>query len=275
MFEEAFTELIPVNPASPAAGYIGGKRNLARRLCALIEATPHTGYYEPFVGMGGVFLRRRARPRAEAINDISGDVVTLFRVLQEHYAYFIDMLRFRLASRGEFERLKAIPGERLTDMQRAARFLYLQRLAFGGKVAGRSFGVDTRTASGFNIYRLEAVLSEIHERLAGVTIEQLPYGDFLRRYDHEGALFYLDPPYAGSEGDYGAGMFGVDDFERLAEQLATICGRFILSINDTPAMRAIFSRFAFDTVEVSYHIATATTGAAKRVGELIVRGGGD
>jgi DNA adenine methylase len=67
------------------AGYIGGKRNLSRRICAIIEATPHTSYAEPFVGMGGIFLRRARRPRAEAINDISGDVVTLFRCLAEHY----------------------------------------------------------------------------------------------------------------------------------------------------------------------------------------------
>jgi DNA adenine methylase len=113
------------------AGYIGGKRNLSRRICAIIEATPHTSYAEPFVGMGGIFLRR-ARPRAEAINDISGDVVTLFRCLAEHYPYLIDMLRFRVASRAEFERLLAQPPERLTDLQRAVRFLYVQRLAFGG-----------------------------------------------------------------------------------------------------------------------------------------------
>ena len=118
----------------PAAGYIGGKRNLAARLVKIIEATPHDGYAEPFVGMGGVFLRRPGRQRVEVINDVSGDVATFFRVLQEHYAYFIDLLRFRVASRAEFDRLRALPPERLTDLQRAARFLYLQRLAFGGKV---------------------------------------------------------------------------------------------------------------------------------------------
>jgi hypothetical protein len=46
--------------------------------------------------------------------------------------------------RAEFERLCALPPDRLTDLQRAARFLYLQRLAFGGKVSGRNFGVDAR-----------------------------------------------------------------------------------------------------------------------------------
>ena len=142
--------MVPVRPVRPAAGYQGGKKNLARRICALIDRTPHDGYAEPFVGMGGIFLRRSTRPKVEAINDISADVANFFRVLQEHYPYFVDMLRFRVASRNEFERLAALPAERLTDLQRAARFLYLQRLAFGGKVAGRNFGVSSSQSSASN-----------------------------------------------------------------------------------------------------------------------------
>lgn len=259
----------------PAAGYIGGKRNLAKRLVDLIESTPHRTYAEPFVGMGGVFLRRRTRAHAEAINDISGDVATFFRVLQEHYPYFIDMLRWRVASRAEFQRLLAIPGERVTDLQRAVRFLYLQRLSFGGKVRGRVFGVDARSPARFDVAKLEPVLAEIHERLCGVTIEQLTYSEFIRRYDHEGTLFYLDPPYFGCEDDYGPDVFGPDDFAQLAEQLAGLRGRFLMSINDAPEIRAAFSRFAIDEVETTYTLATATTGGGKKVRELIISGGGN
>lgn len=259
-----------VQPVAPAAGYIGGKRNLASRLVPMIEAINHDGYAEPFVGMGGIFLRRRRRPRVEVINDASGDVATFFRVLQEHYAYFIDMLRFRVASRAEFERLRAIPPERLTDLQRAARFLYLQRLAFGGKVSGRGFGVDKSQGARFNVTKLEPMLADIHERLAGVTIECLDFGAFIRRYDRAGMLFYLDPPYWGCETDYGQDVFGRADFDRLAEQLASIKGRFVLSINDTPGARAVFGRFNVQAVETTY---TVAVGAAKKAGELIVTNG--
>ena len=81
-----------IEPVRPAAGYIGGKRNLAGRLVPIIDRTPHDSYAEPFVGMGGIFLRRRRQPKAEFINDISGDVVTFFRVLQRHYQAFMDEL---------------------------------------------------------------------------------------------------------------------------------------------------------------------------------------
>jgi len=258
--------LTAVRPVSPAAGYIGGKRNLARRICAIIDRVPHDSYAEPFVGMGGIFLRRSRRPAAEAINDVSGDVATFFRVLQEHYPYFIDMLRFRVASRGEFERLKALPPERLTDLQRAARFLYLQRLAFGGKVEGRNFGVSRGMGSRFNVTKLEPMLADIHERLAGVVIEQLGYDEFIRRYDGDGALFYLDPPYWGCETDYGQDVFSRGDFERLATQLAAIKGKFLLSINDTPGARETFGRFNMVETATTYSI----SGSSQRAGELII-----
>lgn len=259
-----------VRPASPVAPYIGGKRNLARRLVDRIAAIPHTTYAEPFVGMGGVFLRRTSRPKAEVINDISGDVATLFRILQRHYQAFLDMLKWQLTSRAEFDRLMRVDASTLTDLERAARFLYLQRTAFGGKVSGRNYGVDARKPGRFDVTKLEPMLADVHERLAGVVIEQLAYGEFIRRYDHPGCLFYLDPPYWACETDYGPGVFGRGDFLALAEQLAGVSGRFLLSINDTPGVRDVFGRFELEEIETSYSISTATAGAAKKAGELIV-----
>ncbi len=255
-----------VRPVSPAAGYIGGKRNLASRLVSIIGKVDHDSYAEPFVGMGGIFLRRRVKPAAEAINDISGDVATFFRVLQEHYPYFVDMLRWRVASRVEFERLKAMPADRLTDLQRAARFLYLQRLAFGGKVKGRALGVDAAKGARFDITKLEPMLADIHERLAGVVIERLPYSEFIRRYDRAGALFYLDPPYWGCETDYGQDVFSRGDFEQLADQLADIKGKFLMSINATEGVRTTFGHFHVADVPTTYMIG----GAPKPVTELIL-----
>jgi DNA adenine methylase len=262
-----------VKPVVPAAPYLGGKRNLARRLCTLIDATPHVAYCEPFVGMGGVFLRRTRRPRCEVINDISEDVATFFRILQRHYVAFMDMLRFQLTTRAGFERLMRTDPTTLTDLERAARFLYLQRTAFGGKVTGRNFGMVMDAPARFDVTKLGPLLEELHERLAPVVIERLPYAAFIAKYDRPGTLFYLDPPYWGNEADYGEGTFERADFERLAELLAGIRGQFILSINDTPGSRAVFDRFALEEVRTTYGIGTKMTGAGKRVGELIVRGG--
>lgn len=246
--------LIPRVQAVPVAPYVGGKRLLAKRIIERINEIPHSLYVEPFVGMGGVFLRRPVPARTEVINDISGDVVTLFRVLQRHYSYFVDFLRFTLASRREFERLQATDPTTLTDFERAARFLYLQRVSFGGKVKGRTFGLATDHGSRFNLTRLVPMLDDLHTRLAGVVIENLPYQEAIARYDRDHTLFYLDPPYYRCEDYYGDGVFSREDFTRLAGLLAGIKGRFIMSLNDTPEVREIFAAFRVDAVETRYSL---------------------
>lgn len=238
----------------PVAPYIGGKRNLAKRVISRINETPHSTYAEVFVGMGGIFLRRDKRPNAEVINDWSEDVSTFFRVLQHHYIAFLDMIRFQISSRANFEKLLALPASSLTDMQRAARFLYVQRLSFGGIVNRRHFGADPSRSSRFDISKLQPMLEAVHERLAPVTIERLRWQDFLRRYDRTGTLFYLDPPYFECEGDYGADMFGQREFAEMADLLTSLKGRFILSLNDHPKVRELFSRFRIEGVETTYQV---------------------
>lgn len=184
-----------ISPIKPIASYLGGKRNLAKRICTIVDADKHTTYAEPFVGMGGIFLRRTVRPRAEFINDAGRDVYNLFRILQEHYVAFLDLLRFQVTTQAGFNRLVGTDPETLTDMQRAARFLFLQRTAFGGKVSGRNFGISADRPARFNLTTLEPDLEALHERLSGVTITCMGYADFLRRIDRKGTFFYLDPPY--------------------------------------------------------------------------------
>lgn len=255
--------------ANPPAAYLGGKRNLAKRLCALIEATPHRAYIEPFVGMGGVFLRRPTPAPVEVINDFNGDVANLFRVIRRHYEPFVDELRWLIASRAEFQRQYALDPRLLTDIERAVRFLYLQRLVFGGKVGSSVFGVRRDQDSRINLGRLRADLKALRDRLATVTIEQLDYADLIRRYDGPRALFYLDPPYDDTQG-YGI-EFGRPQYEAMAEQLAGIAGQFIMSINDTPFIRETFARFRIDEVETTWTLSTKAADRAKKVTELIIR----
>lgn len=259
-----------IHPTRPIAPYLGGKRNLSKRLCAIIDQDSHETYAEPFVGMGGIFLRRTQRPRAEYINDRGREVYTLFRVLQEHYVAFLDLLRFRITTQANFERLVAVDPETLTDLQRAARFLSHQRLAFGGKISGRNFGLSADRPARFNLTTLEPDLEALHGRLSGVTVMNLDYAAFITRLDRPGTLFYLDPPYWGNEGDYGPGLFCRARFEEMAEQLAGLKGRFLLSLNDHPDVRSIFSRFHITEVRTTYSIGSKKTLDEAGRGELMI-----
>lgn len=253
----------------PPAAWIGGKRSLAPRLVKAIREIPHDLYAEPFVGMGGVFFRRTKVPRAEVINDRNGEVVNLFRILQRHYPQFMDTLKFQITSRREFERLKTCDPDTLTDLERAARFIYLQKLAFGGKVTGQNFGVDTTRGARFNLNRLAPLLEDVHERLAGVVIENLDWLKFVDRYDRPGTLFYLDPPYFGNENDYGKSLFGREQFEAMADRLRQLKGRFVLSINDVPEIRSLFGGCLIHHVELAYSVGGGIGTNAK---ELIIEG---
>ncbi|WP_048648952.1 DNA adenine methylase [Nitratireductor soli] len=265
----ASSDLRPVRPTVTPAAYVGGKRNLAKRICAIIESIPHQTYAECFVGMGGIFLRRSSAPPAEVINDYSGDVANLFRILQRHYPQFMDMLKYQVSSRREFERLKECDPATLTDLERAGRFLYMQRLSFGGRVNGH-FGIDPARGGRFNILKLAPLLEEIHERLAGVVIENRRWQDFMDLYDRPGTLFYLDPPYFGCEDDYGKELFDRAEFAEMAARLARLKGRFILSINDLPEIRELFSAFDIIPVELTYTIAGGRNARPAR--ELIIVG---
>lgn len=262
------TNLQPVTPATPPAPYLGGKRILSKTIIKLINSTPHDGYAEPFVGMGGVFLRRNLQPKTEVINDINGDVANLFRILQRHYPQFMDHLRFQVTSRREFERLIKCDPATLTDLERASRFLYLQKLAFGGKVSGQNFGVQRVGSARFNLLKLAPQLEEIHERMAGVVIENLPWRTFIERYDRPGMLFYLDPPYWGNEGDYGHAVFDRGEFQEMAAVLGALKGRFILSLNAVQCVFETFSAFEIQEVDCTYSV--AGKGVSKAVKEVII-----
>lgn len=124
------------------------------------------------------------------------------------------------------------------------------------------------TAARFDVTKLQPMLEAVHERLASVTLERKPWSDFIRLYDREGTLFYLDPPYYGCERDYGDGMFSREEFDAMAGQLRSIKGRFILSINDKPQIREIFAGFNFREEDVRYTIAKSKSLGV--FGELII-----
>lgn len=259
--------LTPVDPVVPVAPYLGGKRNLASRVIARLQAIPHQAYVEPFVGMGGVFLRRPFSVECEVINDLNRDVANLFRILQRHYVPLMDAMRWQLTTRADFDRLLATEADSLTDIERAARFLYLQRTAFGGKISGRNFGVSIRRAR-FDVQQLGGMLGDVHSRLSRVVIECLPWQEVIRRYDRSETLFYLDPPYWGCESDYAA-PFTREQFEEMARALSSIKGRFVLSLNDRPEVRETFRHFDLEAVEVAYSVSRTTSGRGRRNEVLI------
>ena len=139
-------------------------------------------------------------------------------------------------------------------MERAARFLYLQALAYAGKVKGRTFGFYPVQGCTFSLARLEPRLCRPHARLDDVSIENSDWSEFIPRYDRPTTLVYLDPPYWGSESDYGTGLFSGNDFEGLADKLRGIRGRFLLSVKDVPELRTAFGWADIEPIRTRYSL---------------------
>lgn len=159
----------------------------------------------------------------EVLNDVNGDLVNLYRVVQHHLEEFVRQFKWALSSRQVFKWLQETRVETLTDIQRAARFYYLQQSAFGGRVDGQSYGTATTQPPGLNLLRIEEALSAAHLRLSNTYIEHLTWQDCLKRYDREHTLFYMDPPYWETEG-YGV-PFGFEQYLEMAEMLKRLRGR--------------------------------------------------
>lgn len=242
--------------------YIGGKRAIAKPIIALFPE--HTTYVEAFAGGAQVFFRKEPS-EVEVLNDLDGEIVNFYRVCQQHYEELIRYFRFVVISRAWHGLLKATDPAALTDIQRAARYLYLLKNSFGGLVRNLNYHWNVTQPPSFNLERLPETIEKAHKRLARVQIECQPYEAILRQFDRPTTLFYLDPPY------YGRKLYNYnlepEDFATLANRVKPLQGKFVLSLNDVPEVRALFSDFTIRDIDLHY---TAQKHAGRRYNEVLI-----
>ncbi|HLG95954.1 MAG TPA: DNA adenine methylase [Bryobacteraceae bacterium] len=242
--------------------YIGGKNRIAQKIIDILPE--HTTYVEPFAG-GAQVLFHKKPSKAEILNDRYDEIVNFYRVCQLHHQEFLRYMEFSLVSRKWFDLFKSQDPSLLTDIQRACRFFYLQKNGFAGLVNDPTYTCSVESPRSWNPATLESVIKASHERLARVQIENRPYEEILERFDRPATLFYLDPPYWGK--DLYRFNFTTEDFDKLEERLRKLKGKFVLSLNDLPEVRALFHRFRLREIEISY---TAQKEAGKRYPELLI-----
>lgn len=235
--------------ALPIIPWIGGKRRLADRLIPLFPK--HTCYVEVFCGGAALYFLKPYQSDVEVLNDINGDLISLYRVVQHHLEEFVRQFKWAISSRQLFEWQKMTRPETLTDIQRAARFYYLQQHAFGGKVSGQNYGTAA-TGNPINLCRIEEALSAAHLRLAGTNVENLAWDKCIERYDRPETFFYCDPPYWQVEG-YGV-PFEFENYTRMAELMRSVKGKMMVSINDHPDIRKAFEGHHFLDLQVKYSV---------------------
>jgi DNA adenine methylase len=196
--------------------YLGGKNRIAQKIISLIPE--HTTYIEPFCGGAQVFFHKEPS-RVEVLNDLDEEVFNFLRVCQLHHQELVRYLQFCTASRKWFELFQKQDPQTLSDIQRAARFFYLQKNCYGGLIRRQNFAVSVQDGSNYNPHRIPMV-------------------------------FYLDPPYFGLP--YYKFNLSEEDYVELARLLKALQGRFLLSLNDAPEVRRIFADFKIQGLTFSY-----------------------
>lgn len=181
----------------PLIRYHGGKFRLAAWL--LQHFPPHRIYVEPYGGAASVLLQK-PKCYAEVYNDLDGEIVNLFRVLQDDAkaARLIELLHLTPFARSEFE-LAWQPDD--NDIENARRTIIRAQMGFGsGSATKGSSGFRSDTSRRYTTAQMDwvkypQVLPPIINRLRGVVLENRPAIQVIANHDTPETLFYVDPPY--------------------------------------------------------------------------------
>ena len=201
--------------------WIGGKRLLRTAIEPLIPCDIQN-YIEPFGGGGWVLFYREKWAELEVYNDLDDRLVNLFRIVKYHPEALAKEFRFMIASRKMFK--EALNCTTYTDVQRAAKFLYLISRSFGGK--GSHFGTSKKSTGVKSQKNIIDRIAEISLRLDKVLIENLDFEDLIREYDGEETFFYCDPPYVTGEDYYYTTHQNGFDHTRLRDILPILRANF-------------------------------------------------
>jgi len=222
--------------------WVGGKRLLRKKILPVIQGDIDC-YVEPFGGAAWILFAKARWARVEVYNDLDSRLVNFFKVVKYHFDALQGEYSMLISSRSLFKEFLDQKG--LTDIQRAARFLYLIKNSFGGK--GRDFGITKSSGGGAvtSTAGTMALAEKVSRRLDKVIIECLDFQEIFNRYDAEKTFFYCDPPYFKGARYYQGPEF---KHERLAEVLRQTKGRWMLSIDDCEASRKMFGGWKFSEV---------------------------
>ena len=244
----------------PPINRMGGKSRLRKEIINMIPG--HICYVEPFFGAGWVFFGKDTS-EVEVINDKDQELINLFRVIKEHPGELERILQYEFVSRDKFDFYKKVEIEYLTDIQRAARYLYIISNSFASR--GVSFGYGALKKPSQKIF--EDDFTRLRDRLKNTYVENKDAMDILERYDRENTFFFCDPPYYETSG-YKE-KFTKENHIQLRDILRKISGKFLLTINDHEEIRVLYKGFNIKEVQVNYSVSRQKE-ARKDYGELII-----
>lgn len=216
--------------------WVGGKKALRDEILARFPRN-YKRYIEVFGGAGWVLFHKPPGNDFEVFNDFNGNLVNLYRCVREQPEALRNELRYMLNSRLDFEYMKGILHSQavLPDVRRAAYYYALIRYSYAA-------GTSTFGSQPHAMWNNFPLIESAAGRLQKVVIENKDCVKLIRQYDRPESFFYCDPPYYNADQYYEAVSSDGFDHAGLADALLGIKGKFLLSYNDCPEIRALYDR---------------------------------
>ena len=216
--------------------WIGGKKALREEIVARFPLN-YSRYIEVFGGGGWILFHKDPGRDFEVYNDFNPNLANLYRCVRDHPEELQEELRYVLNSRLDFDYMKKMmhSGTILADIKRAAYFYQLIRYSYAS-------GLDSYGGQPHSMWNNFPLIHQACQRLQRVVIENKDFEKLIRQYDRPESFFYCDPPYYETEDYYQDVGFTRKDHERLANTLCSMQGKFLLSYNDCPEIRELYSR---------------------------------
>ncbi|AEG16007.1 DNA adenine methylase [Desulfofundulus kuznetsovii DSM 6115] len=261
----------------PPVKWAGGKSQLILQFEPLFPKREYSLYVEPFVGGGAIFFHLLP-PRAVLI-DSNDELINFYLVVRDNLEALLQDLRRHENTAEYYYRIRALDPGQLTPVERASRFLYLNKTGYNGLWRVNSQGKHNVP---FGRYKNPKIVDEPNLRLVSEALKraEIICGDFSRVLDcaDRGAFVYLDPPYhplseTANFTSYTPDAFGEDDQRRLAEVFRELDRKgclVMLSNSDTPFIRELYKNY---DIQVVYAKRAINCRADKRgpISELVIR----
>jgi len=245
---------MPWNNAVPTfVKWAGGKTQLLDQFKKFFPKK-FNGYLEPFVGSGAVFfyIKRKYNPKRVIISDNNEDLINTYMVVRDNLEELIKLLKIhkRNHCKEYYYKIRETDVNELSDVEKAARFLYLNKTCYNGLYRVNSkgkFNVPFGRYKNPNIVN-EKNLRKAHKLLQGVTIKLQSFEKVLEDAE-SGDFIYFDPPYyplskTANFTSYTRDVFLDDEQRKLAEVYRKLDERgclLMLSNSDTEFIKNLYS----------------------------------
>jgi len=277
-FEHAGARAAQLSHPRPFVKWAGGKRRLLEQYSTFFPPmTRYRRYFEPFLGGGAVFFH--LQPKNAVLGDLNAELINCYKMVKEQPEELIALLKKYRSTEKHFYQTREINPSKLPPLERASRFIYLNKTCYNGLYRVNSNGMFNVP---FGRYQHPSICDAAAIRAASLALKsaQLKISSFEKTAAtaRRGDFIYFDPPYVPLSRTASFTNYTSDDFDeaaqiklaRLVRELDSLGCLVMVSNSDTEFVRELYSGFVIETARCNRAINSFAAGRGS-ITELVIR----